>query len=258
MTSDALFSSSIANRQLSILATAFHTFDIQHLATLGLIVVSCVLLFYVAASCNSSARRRLGGTLGVILLSYAACLYVQKGLTHALSLEYSLPLDLCDLVLIACVISLFRPNRFATEIAYFWGLGGVVQAIVTPDIATAFPSWEYVQFFWGHGATLLAIVFLVSDPDFKPRKNSILRMMAALNIYALVVGGINAVAGWNYGYLCRKPSMPSLLDWLGPWPWYLLSLELIAFLTFLILDLFRRLLVWLRESDKARTSTPRN
>jgi len=246
MTNAALFNSSIANRQSSILATAFHAFDNQHLTTLGLILISCVLLFYVAASCTSAARKWLGGILGAILLSYAACLYVQKGLTHALSLEYSLPLDLCDLVLIACVVSLFRPNRFTTEIAYFWGLGGVVQATVTPDLATAFPSWGFVQFFWGHGATLLAIVFLASDPDFKPRKNSILRMMVALNIYALAVGGINAVAGWNYGYLCRKPSMPSLLDWLGPWPWYLLSLELIAFLTFLILDLFRRLLVWLR------------
>ena len=78
-------------------------------------------------------------------------------------------------------------------------------------------------------------------------------MMIALNIYAVVVGIINAIAGWNYGYLCRKPAMPSLLDFLGPWPWYLLSLELVAFLTFLILDLVWRLLVWFRKSGGVLT-----
>jgi hypothetical integral membrane protein (TIGR02206 family) len=239
------------NLNPSIVATAFHTFDTQHLATLAVIVALCILLFHAAKSCAPPVRTWLGRALGVALVSYAACLYVQQGLAHALSLEYSLPLDLCNLVLIACIISLFRPNRFTSEIAYFWGLGGVVQAAVTPDLAAGFPSWDFVLFFWGHGATLLAIVFLISGRDFRPQRNSIARMMIALNGYALVVGSIDAFAGWNYGYLCRKPAMPSMLDWLGPWPWYLLSLELIAFVTFLILDLLGRLLVWLREPDKA-------
>jgi hypothetical integral membrane protein (TIGR02206 family) len=244
MTNNSVFNS-------STIATAFHAFDMQHLATLALIGALCVLLFHAAKSCAPTTRIWIGRVLEAALLGYAACLYVQQGLAHALSLEYSLPLDLCNLVLIACVVSLFRPNRFTSEIAYFWGLGGAVQATVTPDLASGFPSWDFVLFFWGHGAILLAIVFLISGRDFRPQKNSLVRMMIALNVYALVVGSINAVAGWNYGYLCRKPAMPSILDWLGPWPWYLLSLELIAFVTFLILDQLRRLLVWLREPDKA-------
>jgi hypothetical integral membrane protein (TIGR02206 family) len=33
---------------------------------------------------------------------------------------------------------------------------------------------------------------------------------------------LNASAGTNYGFLNRKPGTRSLLDLLGPWPWYLI------------------------------------
>lgn len=251
MTDGRLFNSSIVNPQSSILAIAFQTFGMQHWITLGVIAALCVFLFGAARNQPPSKRVWLGRMLGFVLLSYAACIYIQQGFAHTLSWRYSLPLDLCNLVLIACVLSLFRPSQFITEIAYFWGLGGVVQATVTPDLAQGFPSWDFMLFFWGHGSTLLAIVFLIAERNFRPRKHSVVRMMIVLNVYGLVVGTINAITGWNYGYLCRKPLMPSLLDLLGPWPRYLFSLELIAFVTFLVLDLLWRLLVWFQGPDKA-------
>lgn len=237
------------------IASAFQPFGTQHLAALAAIAAACALVFRLAGRATRSGRLLFGRVLGCVLLAYAVCLYVQQAHAGFLAWEYSLPLELCNLVLIACLASLFWPNRFTTEIAYFWGLGGVLQATVTPDLGLGFPSRDFLLFFWGHGATLLAIAFLVSAPEFTPRRNSVLRMMAALNAYALVVGGINALAGWNYGYLCRKPAMPSLLDFLGPWPWYLLSLEGIALATFWILDRLRRLLVWCRKPQRPGSKT---
>ena len=250
--SDIFPDSSIVSLQSSIM-TAFHAFNSQHLVTLGVLIAFCILISHAVRDENSPIRRWLGRLMGFALISYAVCLYTQQALNRSLSWEYSLPLELCNLVLFACLISLFWPNRWTAEIAYFWGLGGVLQAILTPEVTRGFPSWEFILFFWGHGATLLAIVFLIATGGFRPRKGNIIRMIIALNIYGLAVGTIDAIMGWNYGYLCRKPVTPSLLDFLGPWPWYLLFIEFIALLSFLLLDLPWRLLVLLRKRSKAWT-----
>src|SRR5262249_45974648 len=139
--------------------------------------------------------------------------------------------------LAAVLIALIRPNPLAAEIAYFWGLAGTLQATLTPEISRGFPSWEFLLFFWGHGVVLLAIVFILAGQGFRPRAGSVPRMLIALNLYAVIVGALDAVFGWNYGYLCQKPLSASLLDWLGPWPWYLLSLEGVALVSFWLLDL---------------------
>ncbi len=220
----------------------FHPFDIQHVLTLGLLVLLGCLIVYASKRASPANRAWIGRLLAFTLLSYAAAAYIQKGLAGELSVDYALPLELCHWVLIACFVTLLHRNQLASEIAYFLGFAGTLQATLTPDIAQGFPSWEFVQFFWSHGGILLAIVYIIAAQGFRPRKGSPLRMLLAINVYALVVGFIDWRFHWNYGYLCRKPVEPSLLDYLGPWPWYILSGEGIAFASFLLLDLPWRIL----------------
>ena len=213
----------------------FNAFSFQHVVTLGLIAALCILLVRVLAKIAPRKRKWVGRAIAFSLIAYTAVFYVQQYAAGSLDVRYSLPLELCNLVLAACVLSLFLPGRIWREITYFWGLGGAVQALLTPDLGEGFPSWNFFLFFWSHGALLLGVVFILAATDFKPERKSVLRMMLALNLYAAVVGALDWITGWNYGYLCRKPAVPSLLDFLGPWPWYILSLEGVALLTFLLL-----------------------
>lgn len=41
-------------------------------------------------------------------------------------------------------------------------------------------------------------------------------------------------------FLRKKPTSGSILDFLGPYPWYILSLEIVAFLIFVCLWLIFR------------------
>ncbi len=210
------------------------------LTLLTITALGCLVLL-ACRCCQQSRRIWLGRALALSLVAYAAAIYLRMAEEGELSPSYALPLELCHCVMLASVVSLIRPNRFASEIVYFCGLAGTVPAMITPDIGRGFPSWDYVQFYWAHGTVLLVVVYLLVGQGFRPQRSSMWRVFAAVNMYAVAVGAIDAVFGWNYGYLCEKPAHPSLMDYLGPWPWYLLSLEAVAIVAFWLLALPWRL-----------------
>jgi hypothetical protein len=59
----------------------------------------------------------------------------------------------------------------------------------------------------------------------KPRPGSPWKMFGALNAYAAAIAVFNAIFNTNYMYLCSKPAGASTIDFLGPWPVYLLGCE---------------------------------
>ncbi|MFH1574463.1 MAG: TIGR02206 family membrane protein [Acidobacteriota bacterium] len=219
----------------------FTLFGKDHISAILVLALLAAGIVWAGKRAGRRARDWLGRALAFALIAYAAAMYLRLAFRGELAWAYSLPLELCHWVLIACLVSVLTGNRLASEIAYFWGLGGTLQAVLTPDLLDGFPSWYFIQFFWAHGVVILTVAYLIAARDFRPRPRSVVRMMLAANFYLLVAGSLDMIFGWNYGYLRRPPSQPSLLDYLGPWPWYILSLELIALATFLLLTLpFRR------------------
>lgn len=63
------------------------------------------------------------------------------------------------------------------------------------------------------------------------------RSDAFLNGLALMVWIVDDALGANYMFLAGKPSTPSILDFLGPYPLYILAEEAIALLFFSLLML---------------------
>ena len=114
----------------------------DRLATLALIVLFGYLIARACRRWPDRERRWLGRALAFTLVAYATVTYIKMGLAGELSVTYALPLELCHWVMIACVVALLRPSRYASEVAYYWGLAGTSQAAITPDISRGFPSWE--------------------------------------------------------------------------------------------------------------------
>lgn len=229
-------------------------FAAEHVAALAVIAAATVVLVV-------AARRRPGRWLGVFALVLVVdelswWVYLLAGGQPGITLAYSLPLQLCDVAIFIAAAALWTWNRLLVELAYFWGLAGTLQALLTPDLPQHFPSYPYFQYYIAHGGVVAAALVLVAGLRLHPRRRAVFQVAAITVAYAVLVGAVDAVSGANYMYLRARPPSPTLLDALGPWPWYILAASLIALVLFAILDAPFRLGRG-RVKEAGRTSRPR-
>jgi hypothetical integral membrane protein (TIGR02206 family) len=148
-----------------------------------------------------------------------------------------LPLQMCDLTLWLTVVALLTLSRRVYEVAYFWGLTGSVMAVLTPDLWAAFPSYPAAHFFLEHGGVVAGILFLAWSRQARPGAGSALRAFGWANVYLASIAVFDAFFHTNYFYLCQKPIHASLLDYFGPWPWYVAVGDVFALVLFVLLSL---------------------
>ncbi|MEH7236269.1 YwaF family protein [Bacillus sp. JJ1562] len=220
----------------SIVGEQFHWLSFSHVVMLGLLLVSGVLLFLFRARITKG-KSAIRYTLAFFLLGSELSLYIWYVFTGVWDPIDSLPLQLCSISLFLSITMLLTRSYLLFEITYFLGIGGALQAMLTPELAYDFPHYRYFHFFLAHIAIILASLYMLWYENFRPTIKSVWKAFAALNLIALLVFFINKVTGGNYMFLARKPITPSLIDLLGPYPWYILSLEIVALIMFFILYL---------------------
>ncbi len=197
-----------------------------------------VMALTVAAAALIAGRRRLRpeldrrGRLGVASLLLGNEL-VGWGWAAAHG-SVRIPLQFCDLAMFLTVWALGSLRPRVCELAYFWGLAGSVQAILTPDLQRGFPDYWWVKFFLGHCGVVLSVTYLALTNRIAATPQSVWRVFGLTNIYAVAAGIVNACWHTNYGYLAHKPAQPSLLDYFGPWPYYILAMEAAALASFFL------------------------
>jgi uncharacterized membrane protein YwaF len=89
------------------------------------------------------------------------------------------------------------------------------------------------MFFFQHALIIILALWNVFVDGMITSKYAILRTMVFLNLMILPVGIINWLTDSNYMYISQKPHVDSPFI-IGEWPWYILSLEVVAILMMLI------------------------
>jgi hypothetical integral membrane protein (TIGR02206 family) len=194
-------------------------FGVVHLSLLVAIVGAAATLSWLCRRRTLSARTVrlvLGGGIAANELVWWVFRYSHEGIHST-----NLPLQLCNIAVWLTVVACLTLNPLAVELAYFAGLAGSGMAVLTPDLWKPWPSYPAVYFFLAHGGVLVACSALIFGKIVELRRGAVWRAFGIIAAYAAAVGIFNAVFGANYMYLCSKPVNPSLLNWLGPWPWYL-------------------------------------
>ena len=165
--------------------------------------------------------RRLGRILGAVTaVIYAAILiYVLTPPTID-----SVPLQLTDLATVTAAYALWSQKHWAYALTYYWGLVLSTQALISPALQSPdFPHYQFLAFWAIHLLVVWAAIYLTWGRGMRPDWRSYRLAVVVTVVWAAVTFTFNRIAGTDYGFLNRKPSTASLLDVLGPWPWYVFA-----------------------------------
>jgi hypothetical integral membrane protein (TIGR02206 family) len=179
------------------------------------------------------------GVAILILVAYLAE-QVANALRGTWTPGFNLPLQLTDAVTLVSILALWSPRPLLVELVYFWALTASLGAVITPDLGQPFPSIFYFTYFTIHSGAVVAACLLVFGRRLFPRPWAVWRVFALTAVFAALAGAGNLLTGGNYMFLREKPSSASLLDLMGPWPWYIPSTAALALAMFLTLEALAR------------------
>ncbi len=219
----------------------FQTFGTPHLFVIGLTLALPIVLSGLA---RRGAESRTAATIGCLL---AAMLLVNEITAWGYRiLQYGpvffvqnhLPLHICGIANLATAATLVFRNRRTYEIAFFWGLVGSANAVITPGaIETGYPSWRFFQYFIAHSGIVVGVLYATWGLGMRPSFGGLLRAFVSLNVFAVAVGGFNLLLGSNYMYLSEPPSGTVSPFFFAPWPWYIPILDVVALALFFVVYL---------------------
>lgn len=230
-------------------APAFHPYGPAHLTVIFLTIT----LPFLFAALVRRTKSPLTDSIIIAALSVILILnyFVYLSLIRqygAVSWQQALPMQLCDWAMIVIIIAMWTRHPRWFEVAYFWGIGGTVQAVLTPNLIYGFPDFRFFSFFISHCTIIIGIIFLMLTWHLRPHLFSIVRVFLWTELYFIVTLITDHLTGFNYGFLLHKPQAKTLLNILSDYrPLYLLEMHLLALTFFIVLyvpfaiyDLMRR------------------
>jgi len=145
-----------------------------------------------------------------------------------------LPMQMCDWGMVVVIVAMCTGNQRWFEVAYFWGIGGTLQAVLTPNLRFGFPDWRFISFFTSHCGIIIGVIFLMLTRRYRPYPMSIVRVWLWSEFYFAVTFIADELTGFNYGFLLHKPEAFSILSFLSDSrPLYLLQMHGVALVFFL-------------------------
>ena len=212
----------------------FEAFSLEHLIVLALTIALPFALAWLVKRTKSARLERgvILFILGAFIVNYIGYMIFIRQLGEQTWREM-LPMQMCDWAMVAIMVTLWtgRPRWF--EVAYFWGIGGTLQAIITPNLRYAWPDVRFIAFFVSHSGIIVGLVFLMLTRGLRPYPMSIVRAFLWAEFYFVCAMVVDQITGVNYGFLLHKPEAFSLLSYLSDHrALYLLQMQGLALVFF--------------------------
>jgi len=217
-----------------MVAQPFVIFGTSHIFTLLFIIAIAFLIPVSIKNRKYEDKIFIAKIIGFL----AILLELIKPFIWHYSMEFAwielIPIHMCNLSTFFIGIFLLTEKRLFFEVSFFWGIGGGLNALLTPDIPNNFPDPQFILFFIGHGFLMIAIAYasisLKNRPTLKSVKNGIYFSLMSLPLIYIINELLGPEA--NYWYLASKPEGDSIFNLLPDPPMHIPALIIIGVMLF--------------------------
>jgi hypothetical integral membrane protein (TIGR02206 family) len=198
--------------------STFAPFTGLHAATIAGIALLIAALV-LAARRGSRLARGLAAGLGAGYVLAWVGVHGWRNLPPQFDPYLTLPLQMCHLAALAGGLYFVAGWAWLRPLLYFWGLALTTQACITPTL-TEGPAEPQFWFFWlTHGIIVAAAAYAIVVDGYRPTWRDYGIACVAGAAYVAIAVAVNLAFGANYGFLGNmQPELPTVVDFLGPWP----------------------------------------
>ncbi|MDP6198776.1 MAG: TIGR02206 family membrane protein [Porticoccaceae bacterium] len=206
----------------------FESFSADHWWALATFFIFLSVIISISRKLSSARNLWLGRVISIFLsvtVLIFSWIHWRNGLFNY---RVDLPLSICNLFALLAPLLFWQPHFKRFEVIYFLVICGTFQAMLTPDLYAGFPSYGYFKYWIVHGGLVILVIHHLLAFRLIPSAMGMVRTFGWLNVYLVLLIPLNLWLGSNYFYLMNKPINPSILDYFGPWPFYILICEIVA------------------------------
>ena len=226
---------------------AFVQWGVAHLVVIGLVIAVPIVLSVVARRGSAGVTRAICASYAIVLLGNAAGHWIYRLATVGVDefITRHMPLHICGVTVFVLSAALVFRSQRAYEVAFFWGLAGTANALLTPQLEVGFPEYLFFHFFIGHGGIVAGALFATWGLRMRPTFASLLRAYGWLAALFAVLLLVNPLLGSNYMFL-REPPQSASPFFFAPWPYYIAVLAAVGFVFFCALLAPFKVADWVR------------
>jgi|TARA_B100000686_G_scaffold108186_1_gene115233 hypothetical integral membrane protein (TIGR02206 family) len=195
-------------------AEPFILFGKDHLLAVSAVILTAIFFPLYLRQVSPAFKLRFGYILACILILNELIKPYYHTQFFGYDLFRVLPFHMCALSAFSISFFLITEKRILFEVAFFWGIGGGLMALLQPDTPFDFPDPVFIIFYLSHGGMLLAIGHASIALGNRPRLDSVKRAIMISLVVLVIIYIINLILGppANFWYLGARPEGASIMD----------------------------------------------
>lgn len=218
--------------QIFGVSTGFIRYSAEHIIPIAIFIVATMFWIARMRTKPEKQRHRSAFYFSLVLAVSIVISTLIKLMRGEFTWKEDLPFHLCNILALLFPFALKYNRRWFYGVLYFWVIVGTFQAILTPDLKERFPHFIFFRYWLVHCGLVSIVLYGIVCLSWKIRAKDIVNAILGANVYMVFSFIVNYFSGGNYFFTMHKPESASLLDHIGPWPWYLLSGQLVMFVLF--------------------------